>query len=821
MADNPQTVISRTFTLVIMMFLGFAFLASLPETSSAQELDQEDLSEVRSEDISDDELRRYIRRAEAEGISESEAMSMARERGMPQSEIDDLRRRIDDLDMEELDDADEDEAEIEEDEEEPEEPEAPDVDDEDRDIFGYSLFAEREISFEPTVTIPTPKNYQLGAGDELIIDIWGETENTYQLEVNNEGNIAIENLGPVYVNGLTIEEANDKILDKLKQLYSGLREGGDQNTWALVSLGRVRSIQVTLMGEVNTPGTYTISSLSNVFNALYHSGGPDPNGSFRKIEVIRDNEVVSELDMYDFLIHGDQSDNIRLRDQDVIKVNTYKERVEISGEVNRTGRFEMVEGETLDQLVKYAGDFTDEAYTARVKVHRNTPTQRSIITVEKDGFEDFELQSGDRVEVDEILDIYENRVQIDGAVWRPGEFELREDMTLYDLIEDADGVRPDAFRTRGVIYRLQDDFTTEVIPFNVGLLLEGQDDYDIELEKGDEVLIQSRFDMQEEYNVTLRGAVQEPGDYNHRDNMTLEDLILEANGFREAASEAKIEVARRIDGEPAPETRGSDMADIYTFEVNRDLSMDEEAEDFTLEPYDHIYVRRRPDYQEQVNVSVEGELMYPGDYSLEKRGERVSDIIERAGGLTDEAYLQGATLIRSTDPGARSDLDLDFADVDDQTVEVDDAEDEMHVGIDLKAIMEDPGSADDLYLREGDVLSIPEEPQTVRISGAVMRDTEVRYREGFTYRDYINQAGGYAENARQRRGYVIYANGEVDRRRSFLYITSSPEIQPGSEIIVPEAPERERLSTSEIVSISSAVVSMATSIVIAIDRVYR
>ncbi len=821
MVLNPIRYVTFLYRLLPVLLLGGAFMVIQPDTGSAQALDQQDLSEVSAEDISDEELRRYMRRAEAEGISESEALRMARERGMRQSEIDQLRNRIEAMEMEDLDD--EDELRREEDMEERDdlEPDTLEITDEERRIFGYSLFAEREISFEPSVSIPTPKNYQLGPGDELIIDIWGETENTYRLEVNNEGNIPLENLGPVYVNGLTIEEANDKILQNLKRLYSGLRSGSNQNTWALVSLGRVRSIQVTLMGEINTPGTYTMSSLSSVFNALYLSGGPNGTGSFRTIEVIRDNEVVSELDLYDFLVHGDQSDNIRLRDQDVIKVNPYQERVEVEGEIKRPGIYEMREGETLDRLIEYTGGFNEYAYTRQVTVHRNTPTQRSIISVNNDGFGDFEMQSGDSVVVGEILDLYENRVIINGAVWRGGEFELKEDMTLYELIEEADGLRPDAFQSRAVIYRVRDDFTTEVIPFSVSQLMNDPEEHDIKLRPGDEVRIPNIFEMREEYHVTIRGAVQQTGEFHFRENMSLEDLILEADGFLDAASEAQIEVARRVEGEASPEYRGRQMAEIFRFEVDRDLSLDEEARDFRLQPFDHVFVRRKPDYQEQINVSVEGELMYPGDYALEMRNERISDIIERAGGLTEEAYLEGATLIRPRDSEERPEVDLDFIDPESDTIDIDDQRDEVYVGIDLVSIMENPGSAEDLYLREGDVLSIPEEPQTVRISGAVLRETEVRYREGFSYRDYINQAGGYAENARERRGYVIYANGEVDRRRSFLYLTSSPDIEPGAEIIVPERPERDRLTTSEIVSISSAVVSMATSVIIAIDRVYR
>lgn len=812
-------LINRISLLFLIMVLGSAFLVTTPEMSAAQQLNQQDLSGVQAEDISDEELRRFIRRAEAEGISESEAMDMARERGMAQSEIEQLRRRIEELDMEELEEVETDTVDARR-ETLADERDTIEVDEEHQRIFGYSLFTEHDMSFEPSVNIATPRNYQLGAGDELVIDIWGQTENTYRLEVNNEGNINLENLGPIQVNGLTIEEADERIMNHLQQIYSGLREGAEQDTWAQVSLGRVRSIQVTLMGEINAPGTYTLSSLATVFNALYQSGGPNPNGSFRKIQVIRDNEVAAELDMYDFLVHGDQSENIRLQDQDVIKVDPYVNRVEIEGMVKRPGVYETTEGETLEQLLRYAGDFGDDAYTRQVNVHRNTPTQRAIISVKDEGFGDFEMASGDSVHVDEILDRYENRVEIEGAVWRPGEYELAEDMMLSDLIEEADGLRPDAFRSRGVIYRLRDDFSTEVVAFNVGNVVENPEDYDVPLRADDEIRIPTIFDMREEFFVNIRGAVQQPDRYEFRENMTLEDLILEADGFLESASEAKIEVARRIDAEPAPEFRSNQISETYSFEINRNLELDPEARDFTLQPFDQVFVRRKPDYQEQVLVEIDGQVMYPGEYSLETRNERISDLIERAGGLTDEAYPDGATLIRQRDAEERPEVDFDIFATEDQEITVDNDMEESRVGIDLVAIMENPGSVEDIYLREGDEIRIPEEMQTVRVSGAVMRETEVRYRDGFSYRDYIDQAGGYTENARQRRGYVLYANGDMDRRRSFLYITSSPEIKPGAEIVVPERPERERLSTGEIVSISSAVVSMATSIIVAIDRIY-
>lgn len=812
-----------------LLFLALPALPALPGLPAgltpasaqvhAQSLDGTDLSGVRSADITDAQLRNYVDRARAEGISEAEAFNLARQRGLPASEAGALRSRLREMEDEPAGDTDTVGRERDEPTAEPEDRPAPrETDPETRRTFGAEVFREDGIAFEPSRQVPTPETYDIGPGDEIVVDVWGEATNVHRLEVSPEGTVTIDHLGPVYLNGLTIREAEERVLEKLQTLYSGLRPGsGNANTFARVSLGRLRSIQVTMAGEVSTPGDYTVSSLSTVYNALYMAGGPNRRGSFRSIRVIRENRVVSELDLYDFLIRGDQSDNIRLQDQDVIMIDPFERRVEITGEVKRTGYFQMNEDETLADLIRFAGNFTARAYTRQLRVHRNTPVERAIVSVKQEDIGRFGLRNGDAIFVDEILDRFENRVRISGAVWRGGEFELTEGMTLYELIAEADGLRPDAYLTRGIINRLKDDFSFELVSFDVRRLMEDPGTYDIPLRREDQVRIQSIFDMREELTVRIGGAVQNDTIAAYRENMTLEDLILMADGFRESASEARIEVARRIIGEAAPEQRGTQLAEMFTFDVSRDLQLREEDKRFELQPFDQVFVRQRPDYTTQRSIRIEGQVLYPGTYVIESRNERISDVIARSGGLTDEAYLPGATLIRRTE---RGEAELDFV-VDDETV--DRGGREGRIGIDLPAIMARPGSPDDLLIRQGDVIRIPDELQTVRISGAVMQDIEVRFREGRGLRYYIDHAGGYTEQARTRRAYVIYANGDVDRRKNYIWglFRSLPDIEPGAEIIIPEKRDRERMSTGEIISISSAVVSMASTVAIMIDRLSR
>ena len=868
----------RLHTTAISLLLTLFLFCLLPIQIQAQTtgLDASDLSRVQANEVSDAQLRTFINRAQQEGVSIDEAFAMAQQRGLPASQASQLRARVQQLRLQQdtgrdiSADRSERDQDISREFFRPEREESETM----RRTFGSQIFRQQHTEFTPTHNIPTPVSYTLGAGDELAVHIWGDQTNTYRLVVNAEGSVLIDNLGPVFVQGLTVAEANERIIEQLRQNYSGLRpSSGEQSTFARVTIDRLRTIQVAIIGEAVNPGDYSIPSNSTVFNALYRAGGPDENGSYRRVRVIRNNEVAAELDLYSFLVDGLQEGNIQLRDRDVIQIMPYQNRVEVLGEVKRSDLFfEMKEGETLADLIRFAGYFTDRAYTRQFRVHRNTPTERRIITVQSDQMEQFEMNSGDVLHIDEILERFENRVSISGAVWRSGEFELKEGMTLHDLISEADGLRPDAFRTRGLINRMGDDYSLEQISFDVAAVLENPGRYDIPLKREDHIRIRSIHDMADERTVTIEGAIRSSGSYNFRTDMTLEDLILQADGFSDAASEARIEISRRIIGDASPETRGNILADIYTFDVTRNLELREEDKLFTLQPFDRVFVHRRPDYQVQRTVTIEGEVMYPGTYTIRGRNERISDIIQRAGGLTADAFRPGARLIRQHTAIDRPEIDLDFLSeeeildeqvlgtgridnhtereqsgnnndsessievrraelnrqgvLDDESVEMgerDRRHPERRIGIDLDAILASPGSREDLFLRDGDVLRVPQELQTIAISGAVMQDVEVRFREGESLRYYIDRAGGFAANAQKGRVYVVYANGDVDRRKRYIFglIKSSPDMEPGAHIIIPAKPVRDRMNVGEVISISAAIVGMSTSLLIAIDRLAR
>ena len=798
--------------LVLMAFIGAGL--------SGQGFNANDLSRLRSSDISDAQLQTIIDRGEQEGISAAEAINLAKARGLSPSVANELLKRAETLQSQadkpvvsqqrlrkELVPAEITDAANLSDTLVAEEMVGP-------QIFGSSLFGNRQSLFEPAMNIPTPLNYVLGAGDELIIDIWGATTNFYQLQVGNEGSVTIDNVGPVYVHGLTMEEAEAKIIEKLKLLYRGLRPGqADQTTYASVSLGRVRSIQVTIIGEVKTPGTYTVSSLSTVFNALHSAGGPGKIGSYRQIELIRDNRIYAVFDLYDMLLRGDQSGNLRLNDQDVVRVATIKNRVEVAGHVRRPALYEVKDDETLAQLIEFSGSFNDSAYTRQVKLIRNSETERMLITVPRSAFDSFLLANGDVVQVDKILDRFSNRVTIEGAVWRPGDYELTEGMTLSQLIALAEGVMPDVFRGRGVINRLSDNYDFRVESFSVDKLLAGE--YDLALKPEDQVIIRSIHDMREERTIQIGGEVKNAGLFQFREGMTLEDLILMASGFKVSASEARIEINRRILGEAAPAKRGTKLAENYVFGVDRMLTLNDEAKTFELQPFDQVYVRPRPDYQVQRSVRIEGEVLFPGEYTLSDRNERISDLVKRAGGLTDEAYIKGATMLRQSLQLSRVETEVDLGM--DLIVEKPKSN-ENFVGIDLDDILASPGSEDDLFLRPGDEIRIPSELQTIRVSGGVLREAEIRYTEGKNLKYYVSRSGGYTQGARKGRAYVLYANGDVETKSRFLFFSSSPKIEQGAEIVVPQKVEVGALSPGERISILSTVVSMAAIVITAISR---
>ena len=786
---------------------------------------------VRVDELSDAQIRSFLKQAEESGYTESQLEVLARARGMSATEIQKLRQRIQQLqpdtttgsarDVERMREGPDEKAQQGEDpftsfQKTPkDQPPA-------STVFGRNIFNNPNLSFQPSFNIPTPENYLLGPGDELIIDVWGASEQNYQVTISPEGAIRIPSVGPIYLNGLTIEAGRQKILNRLKGIYSSL----GQNTFAEVSLGQLKSIKVNIVGEVAAPGTYTLSSFSTVYNALYLAGGTSENGTLRAIRVFRNGQLVEEVDIYEFLFNAKPGMHI-LRDQDVILVRPFQARVQVAGEVKRPMMYELKPDETLADLISYAGGFTDEAYRQSLSLRRVTSTQREIVTVRQEDFETTTLRNGDRVMVGQILDEFTNRIVIEGAVYRAGEYELTEGMMLSDLLDKAQGVEPDAFMERGLLLREKADKTIESIAFSVAELVSG--DWDIALRPDDFVKIQSQLDLRNEYNITVQGQVRAPGTIPYADSLTVEDVILLSGGFREAAARSFVEVARRITSEAGD---GSTSAEIYNFPIDANLNLSSDASDFILAPYDLVVIRSSPFYEKQIMVEVEGEVQYPGKYALERKNERISSVLERSGGLSQYAYTKGATLIRRTEYYNGDDMDNEDTDAAirlrrEELTELFQRDtlaqgrnvfkEQESIGIELDEILKSPGGKHDLILREGDILSIPRELQTVRIRGEVLYPSTVRYDDLRSFRQFISRAGGFTDEAKKSKAYIVYANGAAARTRQFLWIKDYPKVEPGAEIIIPTKPERRKLSPGEIIGLTSGVATLSLVVLRLVD----
>ena len=678
-------------------------------------------------------------------------------------------------------------------------------------VFGFNLFNSDNLTFEPTLNIPTPKNYVMGIGDELVINVWGASQNVYNLRIDQNGTVNIPDIGPISLSGMNFEDARNLIKRRLMSIYSGM-SGTYPNTWAEVSLSNLRSIKVNVVGDVLVPGTYTLPATASVFNALYLSGGPGENGSFRNIQIIRDNKVIQILDVYDFLVRGNTEGNIVLREQDIVFIPTYTKRVETTGSFKRTALFELKENETMADLLMYAGGFTEDAYTGELTVERTTAKQRRLSDVPSSLFDSFILQNGDKVNAGVVLERFDNRVTIQGAVFRPGTYELTPDLTLSGLIAKADGVRENAFSNRGLLVRLQDDLTPMNISFSVSNILRGIDD--IALQREDAVVIMHLDSLREERYIRIMGQVQEPGSFSYRDNLTLQDLILMAKGFTEAASESFIEVSRRNSYAKASELT-QEIVTLYRFDISRDLTLENQEGNFILQPFDYVYVRRAPSYFTQRSVTITGEVMYPGDYSIGSKNERVSDLINRAGGLTPDAYVKGAMMIRAPRNleqimGVIENL------VEDSLIrsarskfEVDKLE------LRLADILKNPSSPYNYLLKEGDQIIIPEVTEEIRVAGEILNPIALAYQTGKNARFYIDRAGGFSHSAQKGKVYVINSDGTTRVTRSFIF-RNYPDVEQGSQIVVPQKPIRES-NTAQWLGIASTM----SSLTIAIATLFR
>ena len=685
-------------------------------------------------------------------------------------------------------------------------------------VFGADLFNNKNLTFEPNLKMSTPQDYQLGPDDELVIDVYGSSESTLKLKISTEGSIRIPLIGPISVAGLTIEQSRKRIINQLSTIYSGISKG---ETFVNVTLGNIRSIKVTILGEVNTPGTYTLSSLSTVFNGLYVSGGPNENGSFRKIQLIRNNKVETSVDMYDFLMNGTTKSNIRLQDQDIIKVSPFEKRIEVKGEVKRPGLFEAIKGETLKNVIDYAGGFTDNAYKERILVYRNTDKEKSVSDISADAIKTFTLQSGDYFTVGPLLGRFTNRVQINGAIFRPGYFALDKGLTLSSLIKKADGLKEDAFTERGMIYRLKEDNSVEVLSFNVKEVLSGKGD--ILLKREDNIQIASKLEIREGFSVIINGEVLKAGTYPYGDSMKVEDLIIAAGGLKITASNI-VEISRRITNAD-PTSPSADIAKLIRYEINKkDLKGSSEI---SLMPFDIVSVLPDPHYITQRVITVEGEVLYPGHYSISNKKEKLSDIIKRAGGLTSEAFPPGAVLVRNI-PETGADVFIKGKKTESfnkQNQEKDafaagGLSKNRLVSVDLEKILKN-SAKHDLIVLDGDIIRIPKQQQTVQVSGEVQFPIKVRFDKGESFDHYISQGGGFTNNAHKRKSYIIYANGSGAKTKHFLFFSFFPKVQPGSEIIIPTFVKQERkggISVTELVTIATSFSTLGLMLIVLLPK---
>ena len=678
-------------------------------------------------------------------------------------------------------------------------------------IFGHNLFTSRNLSFEPSANLATPVNYRLGPGDEVIIDIWGASENTIRQTISPEGTILVRALGPVHLNGMTVKEANAFLQREFSKIYSGI-SGNEPNSQIKLTLGDIRTIQINIMGEVSVPGTYTLSAFSTVFHALYRAGGVNRIGSLRSIKVVRGGKTFADLDVYDFLMKGQMKDDIRLQEGDVILVEPYQELVEIVGKVKRPMFYEMKPTETVATILKYAGGFTGDAYKKAVRLVHKSGREHQVYNVDEMDYSVFRLDDGDMITIDAVLDRFENRVEVRGAVYRAGLYQLDGTVnTVKQLIKKAEGLRGDAFLNRVMIDREHEDLSHEIIAIDLGGLLRGTV-ADIPLQKNDILYIPSINDLKEEETVAIYGEVANPGTFLFSKSMTIEDLLVQAGGLLEEAATTRVEVTRRIK-DPKSTSVSSVLGKTFTFDIKDGLLVGD-TENFYLEPFDAVYIRKSPAYRRQQNVTVAGEVLFSGSYSLLQKNERLSDLINKAGGVTPDAYVKGARLIRrlSEEEKRRQSDVLRMAQnkegKDSISVSKLDISDTYVVGIDLEKALSNPHSDYDLVLREGDVLYIPEYINTVKISGAVMYPNTVIYQRDKKLKHYINQAGGFGHLAKKKRAYVVYMNGTVAR----LKARSAKAIEPGCEIIVPSKSEKKRMALSEILGISSTTATIAAMV---------
>ncbi len=772
---------------------------SLAAHSQISSLAVQNLSSVKVDEIPDNEIKSYLVKANENGISEENMYRILAEKGLPQEELDKLKNRIANLSTtgsgrnSSLPDpsgsktkasrfSNQDAVDI------PQQKNQSDL-----SVFGSELFTTNSLVFEPNLRIPTPSGYILGPDDELVVSVFGFSEKTYNLTVNEEGNIYIPQVGPVFVNGLSIEQASAKIKSKLAStIYKAIRGG---QTRVQISLGKIRSIRVTVIGESKKPGTYTISSLTTVFNLLYLCGGPTDLGSYRKIELIRGNELKRTIDLYSFLVKGDQKDNVLLKEGDVVRVPYYKTRVVLNGNVRHKGKYELIEGETFDHVLQYSGGFSDDAYKAAVTVYQYTEKERRIADLSKNQFASYKPQSSDSIVVGKLLERYENKLTITGSVMRPGDYELTGNLTLKDLINKAGGIKEDVYSKRGSIRRLSSNNSPVQLSFDIDSVMNSLST--VYLKKNDSITVYSIFDLTNDISINIDGKVKRPGKYKWVENITLKDVLLMSGGLTESGDIANIEIARRINNVSLTQ-----LNHIQSEIINVDLSDSSNSKDVILQPFDVINIRQQSGYTNQRTVYIEGMVINPGRYTLKMSGDRISDVLKRAGGFRANADTTALVIKRPSKKGqSLDDREKVFSKLlninPDSINAADRIKNEIYkdydkISIDLNEALHENKESENMLLEDGDVLTIEQNTNLVKVSGEVYFPTIIPFKPGANLKYYIQKSGSYTDVARRNGTLVIYPDGKAKKTKHFLFFKNYPEVVSRSEIFVPQKSDKNK-----------------------------
>ncbi|MDC6480811.1 SLBB domain-containing protein [Flavobacteriaceae bacterium] len=840
---------------IFKSFLGLIFILNFSLFSYSQNFS--DLSGVNFSDLNSSQIDLILRRASSQGYNQFDLLKIARSQGMSQADLEKLDKRFKSAETVARVSANastpleetrmrkrwEEEMEV--------------FREVKSDVFGYEVFRGNTfLSFQSNLNIPTPLDYVIGPGDKLFIDIYGQSENYYQSEVSPDGDVILENIGPVNLSGLSLENAKKRLLSKFKSIYSGIITN---QTFVNISVGIPRAVRVNIVGEVNLPGTYNFSAFNTVYNAIYVAGGINENATLRDIKLYRNNKLINSVDVYKFLTKGDGSSNIRLENNDLIVVGPYTNRVTINGAVKIPGRFETNENETLSDLLFYAGGLSEKAYKQSIKLTRIIDGQLKIVDINSGQFDFFKPSAGDVFQVDQIIEKYNNRIIVNGAVYRPGTFSLTEEMTVKNLIDKAEGLKTDVFFDKAYVTRTNEDYSTSTIALNLKDELKNPK---FIFQEEDVLNILSINDLSEENYIEISGQVNNPGIFPFSKNITLSDLILLAGGFKENATSNRIEINRRLSSN---ELNENNISEILTFDLDKNLNNNS----IIIEPFDQIIVRKNPNFYTQQYARVEGEVMYPGKYAISSKNERISDLINRSGGFKNMAYLKGATLIRLTEfaelqsdlnkkikslndlknkvsskQGALTESELLLIErIDEDLKNIDSNKNENQIlssyakserineilkknsvdgdipiskseaiGIDLTSIVNSPRSKSDLLLKEGDVIIVPKKLETVRLRGELLYPTTVRFVSNKSLKYYINSSGGFDNKAKRSGTYIVYANGDVARTKKFLFFNIYPKAEPGSEVIVPKKSIKNPIAANQLLNFTTGLATLILAI---------